>query len=306
MKLVPNAVSRKVAITMLKTKKSSPTILFAAGVVGVVGTTVLACKATLKLEEVLEESSNNMEKARSLHDEGRHNYGDTEFNQDMTKLYIEAAVSVVKLYAPAIALGVLSISALAGSHNILNKRNAALGAAYAAVENSFAEYRRRVAKVVGEDKERELRYGSTEVEHLVETSKGPKVVHDKRYGNTDASPYARVFDEVSSHEWKGDREYNRTFIELQEKWCNDRLRARGFVTLNEVLERLGLSLCKAGQVVGWVWDPRNEIRREGQTGDNYISFGINRPGEQFFHGPFNAILLDFNVDGNILDLIERI
>ena len=57
-------------------------------------------------------------------------------------------------------MGGLSIAALTRSHNILTKRNAALTAAYGALEKGFSEYRARVVEKYGEEEDRDFRYGT--------------------------------------------------------------------------------------------------------------------------------------------------
>jgi hypothetical protein len=84
----------------------------------------------------------------------------------------------------------------------------------------------------------------------------------------------------------------------QQQYANDLLHARGYVFLNDVYDMLGIDRTKEGQIVGWVYNKNNEV------GDNFVDFGIletNRETEDGSYEP--AILLDFNVDGNILDLI---
>jgi hypothetical protein len=108
------------------------------------------------------------------------------------------------------------------------------------------------------------------------------------------SPYARIFDEYSEA-WEKNAEYNKAFLMNQQNWLNDRLRAKGHVFLNEVYDRLGLERTPAGQIVGWVWN--------GDY-DNYIEFDLFNPkNEPFLSGRENSVVLDFNVDGPIQNLI---
>jgi hypothetical protein len=296
-KLVPNAVSRKFARQILIANKNSPTILFVGGVAGVVTTTVLACRATLKLEDVLSDTQGNLATAARLRDEHSDKYSEEDYKKDAAFLYIRTAVKVGKLYSPAIIVGSLSIAALAGSHNILTKRNAAMTAAYAAVEKSFKEYRERVTTEFGEDKDRELRYGTEKVTVTTEDKNGPKKTVVTRVAPGIPSQYARFFDEFSTS-FQREPEYNFLFLRCQQNYANDMLHSRGHVFLNEVYDMLGIERSKAGAVVGWVLNP---------DGDNFIDFGVfdgdNPKARDFVNGREGAILLDFNVDGLIYDKI---
>lgn len=297
MRFVPDGVSRTLARQALLSKKHSPAILFGAGVAGAIGSTVLACKATLKLEEVLDKAEGDLEIAKTL---VHHEYSELDRASDVRLIYIRSAVEVGKLYAPAIGLGVLSIAALTQSHNILTKRNAALTAAYAAIERGFSEYRSRVVERYGSAVDEEFRYGNQKVEIIdEETGRKKSVV---RHNTTDASIYARFFDEYSTY-WSVQPEYNRLFLKCQQNHANDLLRARGHVFLNEVYDSLGIARSKAGSVVGW-------ILTKDQQGDNYIDFGIFDDARtdairDFVNGREASILLDFNVDGVIFDKIEQ-
>lgn len=104
------------------------------------------------------------------------------------------------------------------------------------------------------------------------------------------SVYARIYDKESTKNWSSDPEINRLVIKNVENYLNDRLKARGFLFLNEVYNELGLSWTKAGQVVGWLWTSLGPY-----TG---VSFG------DYVEGEGGAILLDFNVQGVIYDKIE--
>ena len=154
-------------------QKNSPHLLFGAGVIGVIGSTVLACKATLKLDETLLEGKKELARVRAANLEG---YSEKDRARDVTVVITKTSMKVVKLYGPSILLGAASIGALTKSHSILAQRNTAITAAYAAVEAAFEKYRERVVTKYGEDVDLELRYGVEEVEEVDEkTGKTKKV-----------------------------------------------------------------------------------------------------------------------------------
>lgn len=304
MKFMPDAIARKVASQQLLVSKNSPRILFVGGVVGMVGSTVLACRATLKLEEVLDTIENDRDKAhrvKELVDAPEYNgdatYTDSELRKDLTVITVRGIGSIAKLYGPAVLLGGASIFALTKSHNILQQRNLAITAAYAAVDSAFARYRERVVDRYGEDMDRELLYDSETVDIVEEDG---TITTVNRAIDAPGSAYSRFFDEFSSRNWSVDPDINLMFLRTAQTYLNDRLRARGHVFLNEVYEELGLDHTKAGAVVGWRWDRG--------SGDDYIDFGIwdgtQEKVNDFFNGREGAILLDFNVDGVIYDKLE--
>lgn len=294
-KLVPEMVGRAVARNGLLLQRSSPQVLFVAGVGGMVGSTVLACRATLKVHEVVETAQNNLDLAKTM---DHPDYSAKDRSRDISLIYFQTAVKIVALYGPAVVLGCASVYALTSSHNILNKRNAALTAAYAALEKGFAEYRARVVEEYGEDKDRELRYGTQQVE-ITDQKTGKKELVT-RVGPGDPSIYARFFD-LHSRSWSKEPEYNLIFLKAQQNYANDLLNARGHVFLNEVYDMLGVERSKAGAVVGWLRS------KNGET-DNYVDFGVfngnSDAARDFVNGQEGAILLDFNVDGVIYDKID--
>jgi hypothetical protein len=291
MKFVPNALSRKVAMQGLLARKHSPQILFGAGVVGVVATTVMACKATLRLEEVLEEAQADITR---INEESHSSYSDEDKKKDKAIVYVRSGVAVTKLYGPSILLGVASVSALAGSHHILSKRNAGLMAAYGVLEKGFNDYRARVRDELGDDKDKEFLYGSETVEVLKDGANGPKKSKVKVAHNP--SVYAKFFDEFNKN-WSHIPEYNFMFLRQQEIYFNQRLQAQGYLFLSDVYDDLGIDQTKESRVVGWL--------RNGD-GNGYVDFGVfDGEGIERMHdfvtGRENAILLDFNVDGVIYD-----
>lgn len=292
--LIPMSVTRKVATVVLKSKKHSPAVLFGAGVIGMVGTAVAASKATLKLEEVLEETNTKIEMVQSAHNSGRSDYSEQDYKRDSVIVRTQGAMAIAKLYAPAVLLGCLSVGALTGSHVILTKRNTALLGAYATLEKGFNEYRQRIEEEFGSEKERELRYGKATEETVDENGKKVKtdIIPD-----AGSSIYARFFDQLCGP-WSKTPEYNLMFLRAQQTYFNDQLNSRGHVFLNEVYDALDIPRSQAGQIVGWV---------VSDEGDNYVDFGLfdaNREGARdFINGREGAILLDFNVDGPVYNKI---
>lgn len=295
---LPNFVSKPAGRAGLHISKNSPRLLFAAGIVGVVATAVTASRATLKVESIVEEAEADIARVEEVFSQKRGDYSDDDRKQDLIIIYARSAGKIAKLYALPVTVGVLSIACLTSSHHILSKRNAAVTAAYAALDKGFREYRSRVVEVFGEDAERSLRY-ETELVSITNRETGD-TSHVKRpipKPVGEYSIYARFFDELCSS-WSSVPEYNLIFLKCQQNFANDMLKARGHVFLNEVYDMLGIDRTKAGAVVGWVY---------GKGGDDYIDFGVfdrmNQKAIDFVNGREGAILLDFNVDGVIYDKI---
>ena len=289
---------------MFNVKKHSPEILIVAGIAGVVTSAVMACKATMKVNEVLAETKENINKVHDvMADQGisEKEYSKEDSARDLAIIYGKAGVKLAKLYGPAIALGGLSLTAIVCSNNIRRKRNVALAAAYTAIDTSYKQYRSRVIEKFGENVDREMKYGikAVQIEEKTVDENGKKKTVKKTVevvNPYDYSDYARFFD-VGNPNWEKDSEYNLMFLKRQQAYANDKLKANGYLYLNEVYDMLGIPKSKAGQVVGWIYDPENG------TGDNYVDFGIynvNREAARdFVNGYERTILLDFNVDGNI-------
>lgn len=290
-----NGVASK---TVMKLKKHSPEILVVAGIAGTVVSAVLACKATTKAAEILDETKGTLDTINEGMETGAINgqeYTTEDGKKDTVVVYAQTGMKLAKLYAPAIILGTLSITSILAFNNILRKRNVALGAAYAAIDKSFKEYRGRVIERFGEQVDTELKYGIKakkfeEIEVDPETGKEKKVKKTVMVADPNLqSDYAVYFDSKSRN-YETNPDYNRMFLKAQQAFANDKLQTRGHLFLNEVLDDLDLPRTPAGQIVGWTKDGP----------DGYVNFRIvevERETEDGRHEP--ALLLDFNVEGNI-------
>lgn len=290
-----NGVTSK---AVMKLKKHSPEILVVAGIAGTVVSAVLACKATTKVAEILDETKGTLDTIHEGMKTGAINgqeYTTEDGKKDTVVVYAQTGMKLAKLYGPAIILGTLSITSILASNNILRKRNVALGAAYAAIDKSFKEYRGRVIERFGEQVDTELKYGIKakkfeEIEVDPETGKEKKVKKTVMVADPNLqSDYAVYFDSKSRN-YETNPDYNRMFLKAQQAFANDKLQTRGHLFLNEVLDDLDLPRTPAGQIVGWTKDGP----------DGYVNFRIvevERETEDGRHEP--ALLLDFNVEGNI-------
>lgn len=295
MRFVPNKLSRTVSRSVLKTKKNSPTLFFGVGLAGVIGGTVLACKATLRLPEVLDSFQEDVDGLEEDHDkrvnDPTDSFTERDAHKDTLYIYGKHVLEIGKLYAPSVAIGAVSIACLTGSHVTLQRRNASLTAAFTGVAAAYDEYRKRVQGELGAERELDLYHGAEN--KIVHRPDGQteviKVVDPNRF-----SQYARMFDESCSA-WEKGPGANQMFVRTAQNYFNNRLQYKGHVFLNEVYEHFGFDPTPAGQIVGWLF---------GSDGDNYINFGMFEAHNALFVNEWErSIILDFNVDGVIYDKI---
>lgn len=306
-----NKVTRSLHKVGFKLKKHSPEILVVTGIVGVVASTVMACKATTKVNDIVTESKETIDKIHDCVGKGLHTSDGEEYtqevaNKDLAIVYTQTAWKFVKLYGPSVLIGAASIGCMVGSNRILRKRNVALAAALTTVEKSFKDYRGRVIDRFGKDLDRELRFGikAKEVQETVADENGNETTVTKTVEvvdpNTAHSLYSIVFCE-GNNGWTKNAELNKVFLIQQQNWANDKLRLRGYLTLNEVYEMVGAPTTAYGQIAGWVYT------EDGSVGDNFVDFGIfdvtNEKACDFVNGRERSIILDFNCIGNILEYI---
>ena len=302
------SASRMLHKTGFKLKKHSPEILIVAGVVGTVASAVMACRATTKLDTVLNKAKNSINDVHVALEKGEVNgetYTTEDSKKDLTIIYTQTGVELFKLYAPSIALGALSLTAIVTSNNILRKRNVALAAAYTAVDKGFKKYRGEVVDRFGKELDYELRNGirAKEVEERIVDDNGNEHIEKKTVytrNEIDHDEYTRIFEE-SNPFWEKSSEYNLTFLMQQQRAANKLLEEQGYLFLNDVYKMLGFKQTQAGQEIGWGYDPKDP------TFNNYVDFGIHDQDDErkcaFVNGDERNIWLDFNVDGPVMHLL---
>ena len=301
-------MTRAFHVTKFKLKKHSPQILVAAGVVGVVTSAVMACKATTKLSAILEESKANIDAIHDCAEKGEvnyHRYTEEDSKKDLTIVYAQTGLKLIKLYGPSVALGAASIGCILTSNRIMTKRNAALAAAYMAEHTSFKDYRNGLIERFGKELDRELKYNikPKEVEEIVVKEDGTEEVVKKTINAADPnrySPYSIIFDDGNIG-WDPDPALTKYFLVQQQNYADKLLKERKVLLLNDVYDMLGAPRTKLGAEVGWVYDEEHPI------GDNFVDFGIfdiySPKARDFVNGYEKVIVLDFNVDGYVLNYL---
>ena len=298
-KSASNALSK----TKFQFQKHQPEIMVVGGVIGGVVAAVMACKATTKASEVLAESKDRLDQINTVANDADVTdevYSEEDHKKDLAIVYTQTAVNLVKVYAPAVILGGLSIASILGGHNILQKRNMALAAAYATLNTTFKDYRDRVVDRFGKDVEYQIRHNlkAEEITEKVEdpeTGKKTKVKKTvlTRGDDEHERGYARLFDAACDN-WNNDANLNRSFLSGMQSYFNDKLQAVGYVFLSDVYKQLGYRITQESRVVGWTLDG---------DGDGYIDFGFDQD-DMFMNGYNKDVWIDPNVDGPILDTFE--
>ena len=281
-------VTRLAGRAGLVLSKHAPTILTAAGTAGFIGTTILASKATLKVEETVAEETALLVKVHEAHEAGK--LEDKDALHDKVVLYTRMTTKLAKLYAPALILGAASIVSLATGHGIMLKRNASLAAAYAAVDQAFKTYKKKVESKFGKD---------AVIDALISTAEEDLTKNEMTMEAIAAvdgvSPYGVIFDETNNN-WSADEDLSMLHLKCQQQYANDILQTRGHIFLNEVYKMLGFPHTPAGAVTGWV---------KG-NGDDFVDFNIFEgtfEGEDEKGRTVTKWALDFNVDGVMYDKI---
>ena len=188
-------------------------------------------------------------------------------------------------------------------YNIINKRNAALMAAYTAIDTSFKKYRQRVIADLGEEADWKYRTGAEEKKvDVVETDENGKEKKTKAKVDTvdPAEPVDYMVNFLRDTVYipvdvKRNHQMNKWRIQQCETNANTRLQTYKHLTLNDVYDMLGVPRRDCGQIVGWTLDG---------TGDNAVEFIIKEIWDEEYE-QYN-FLIDFNVDGIIFDKIEKV
>lgn len=294
------------------TKQHAPQLMVGFGMASGLAAIGLFIYATVKIQEPVGEANAELEAIADTKTNST-DYTDEEVKKDKRRVYTKLGGEIVKAYAVPTGLTILSGALILGGTGLLNKRytNAAVGLASATA--SLKQYRKGVIDRFGEDVDKQIRYGlkETEVKETITDEDGKKktvkkkvlVAENPEKDNKD--DYCRIFDWTNPY-WENGTCYNMIFLNAQQSYFNDLLRINGHVFLNDVLKALGFPPTRAGQEVGWNYSEESDT-------DGYINFRAQeikiplrkttKSGDEIIEYR-DAIALDFNVDGSIINKVD--
>lgn len=296
-----NTLKENLSVAGFKLRKAGPSIGVAAGVAGIGVTAVLASRATLKAQDIKtthEEEIKTIDEAWELHKQGANaakDYDEKAYAYDHAQVWVNSGIQALKLYLPAITVGIASATLIICSHKTMSNRLGAMSAAYSVLQSTFDTYRQRV----------EEHFGKEEVNAVVsdreKEAEDLKAHYDDHKVNL--ASYGRLFGEGrGTLSYQRDPMANIQFLSSKQNYFNDLLQQRGYVFLNEVYEGLGYEATPSGQMVGWLRSDRHDAKND-VTGDGFIDFGIfnsTDPAKRINdHADLqwgDEILLEFNVD----------
>ena len=103
---IPSNVTRSLHKVGFTLKKYSPEILAAVGVVGTVTSTVMACKATTKVGDILDSHKDLVDAIHivsenpDMAEEVGKTYSEEDSKKDSAIAYVQTGLKLVELYAP--------------------------------------------------------------------------------------------------------------------------------------------------------------------------------------------------------------
>jgi len=208
------SVQRGIFKSLKWLKKASPTILTCAGAVGIGVTAVLTGKAVPKAIRLMEEAQND--KADEL-------------------TAVEKVIAAAPAYIPAVVSGVVTAACVIGA-NLINKRQqAALTSAYILLDNMFKEYKTKVKDLYGDTADKEVREAIVKDKYDGKGISDDKILFYEPY-------YGEFFESTKEEVREAEYHLNRNFI------------LRGYASLREFYEFLGLDTTEADEALGWSCD----------------------------------------------------
>lgn len=300
-------LTQAIGAARLALKANAPTLMVVGGVVSMGAGTVIACKQTLKVEEVLANQLPHLEKVEQGEALELSSYGKKEAQQDRIKIYSRTALELGKVYAIPVILWSGGATLVFSGHNMLMKRNATLALAFTGLKKSFDAYRGRVVDAFGSEADQAMMTGWAKKEVVDPVTGEKEVVYTREWDTDEVEPYNRIFEQGASESWQPDLSINRFFVDQQRRFAQERLNRRGYLYLSEVYEALGFPESDISRVVGW------KVRKlaDGSRDIPMVDFGLDKPHpDDWKFSKEDAIYLDFNcqgliVGGKVQKILER-
>jgi len=314
---IPASWSKFIGKCKMIWAKHGPMIKFVTGNVGLVGAGVAGCVATAKAMRILDSAKDTIAAIKDIGPECSYHMEDPKTGELVECTQTEAiamvrketAVKLFKLYIIPVGVGASAVIIETSGFKDMLVRNAALSASLTAYKKALDTYKERAQRYLTPEEQLSVKYGDDVIGEIKEDEAIEQILPNTY------SPLAIVFDETCIG-WTGNIAQDLWFIRTREREANEIFNQQGFFFLNDAYKMLGVPMKPKvidssnnkmpdrrdiGQVLGW--DKNNP------NGDGYISFGIdehmdNPETRAFVNGRYKYIVLDFNVDGYILDSLK--
>lgn len=206
--------------TKLFVSRNGSTILTCMGGVGLVATAVLTATATPK-------AMTRVENARE------------EKGEELTK--VETVIAAAPAYIPPVLTGLATLACMFGANTLNKRQQASLASAYALLDTSYKEFKKKVEEVHGEGAVQKVQ---------------AEIAKDK-YEESDIQPEDGMklfYDEFSGRYFESTMEK----VQQAEYNINRDLNMQCYALLNDFYEYLGLIPIEGGDDLGWSADMNAE------------------------------------------------
>lgn len=259
-----------------KMRHMRPDVALGLGVLGLIGGTIWACTKTKQAVNIIEETKTELEDKKNEYDQMVESLEESDkeglkavkkdYFWDRTRIYGSAGWKFTKLYAGPMLVWGSGLYSVTYGHFDLKKQNKKLLLDTLATTKLFEEYRARVRQEIGEEREKEVYFGTSDEEmdvQEVDPETGNMVKKRKKgrvIPQNTGSQFARNFNEQTSNAWDA-RSYAQFYVEgkfkeFQQRWASGEVR---FLTVNDFYDLIHMKpeygRCEAGMDWGWPFNP---------------------------------------------------
>lgn len=193
--------------------KNAPELLTTVAVTGTITTALLAGKAAIEADHILQNKPDNLP-------------------------FKEGFKLVWRCYIPPVISGLTTVGVIIGLNQVHSRRNAALMGLYSIAQTAFSEYKDKVVETIGENKERKVRENidadtvrNNPPNEVIITGSGEVLCYDKLSGRYFHSDIETIRQKIN--------ELNRSLLTDM------------FISLNDFYYELGLPPIDLGYEVGF-------------------------------------------------------
>lgn len=272
----------------LKAKEHSPELLMSFGIVTMIAGTFVCVK---KAERHIENKYARDMKMEEIVDKAGEEEGlmtEEEAKKEVRKEARRYVVEEIKIWSLPVALEMSGVALIFASNHIMRKRVAGLTAAFTTVSTAFDQYRERVRERYGDEVDQSIMMGEKQITVGTIDEKGKIKKETITVADPDISSIGRYMTS-SNDQWSDSESFMNNFFSMQMSYATDLLRAKGFVTLNDLYDLVGFQEdTEAGIVVGKVFD-RNKSMEENSITITWVKTKLLDE----FGNPMDAYYVDF-------------